>query len=201
MREINFVDTTFRDAHASLWAEGMTTGMMLPVAHQMDQIGFKAMEVIATSHFLKCVRELREDPWDRIRFLSKRITKTPMALMMHYSITAFDITPFSVLKLWMERIAANGIRRVQLMDAANDMNYRIRETTQFAKEAGLQVVMALVYSHSPKHTDEYYAQKTRDATKLNVDVLYIKDPGGLLTPERVKTLVPVVLESSNNIPV
>lgn len=201
MKEVNFVDTTFRDAHASLWAEGMTTGMMLPVADQMDKIGFTSMEVIATSHFLKCVRELREDPWERIRLLSKKITNTPLGLMMHYSITAFDLTPFSVLKLWMERIAANGIRRVQLMDAANDMNYRIRETTQFAKEAGLQIMMALVYSHSPKHTDEYYAQKTRDAAKLKVDVIYIKDPGGLLTPERVQTLVPVVLKNSNGIPV
>ncbi len=201
MKEVNFVDTTFRDAHASLWAEGMTTGMMLPVADQMDKIGFTSMEVIATSHFLKCVRELREDPWERIRALSKKITRTPLGLMMHYSITAFDVTPLSVLKLWMERIVANGIRRVQLMDAANDMSYRIRETTQLAKEAGLQVMMALVYSHSPKHTDEYYAQKTRDAAKLNVDALYIKDPGGLLTPERMPTLVPVVLENSNGIPV
>jgi len=60
MKEVYFVDTTFRDGHASLWAEGMTTGMMLPVASQMDEIGFKSMELIATSHFLKCVRELRE---------------------------------------------------------------------------------------------------------------------------------------------
>ena len=109
MKEIHFVDTTFRDGHASLWAEGMTTGMMLPVASQMDQIGFKAIEIIATSHYLKCVRELREDPWERIRLLSKRITKTPLTLMMLHSITAFDLSPSSLLKLWMERIAANGI--------------------------------------------------------------------------------------------
>ena len=91
--EVNFIDTTFRDGHQSLWAEGMTTGMMLPVASQMDRIGFKAMEVIAASHFLKCVRELHEDPWERIRLLSKHITKTPLTLMMHYSIAAFDLTP------------------------------------------------------------------------------------------------------------
>lgn len=40
MNEVSFVDTTFRDGHASLWAEGMTTGMMLLVASQMDQSGF-----------------------------------------------------------------------------------------------------------------------------------------------------------------
>jgi len=201
MNEVYFVDTTFRDSHASLWAEGMTTGMMLPVASKMDQIGFKSMELIATSHFLKCVRELREDPWERIRLISKRITKTPLALMMIHSINAFELTPFSVIKLWMERIAANGIKRVQLMDSSNDLSFRVPECVQLAKDAGLEVVMALIYSYSPRHTDEHYAQKTRDAVKLNVDVIYLKDSGGLLTPERVKTLIPVILKNSNSIPV
>ena len=144
MKEVHFVDTTFRDGHASLWAEGMTTGMMLPVASAMDEIGFKSMEVIATSHFIKCVRELREDPWERIRLLSKRIRKTPLTLMMGHTIKTFDLTPFSVIKLWMERIAVNGIKRVQLMDASNDMRFRIPECVQMARDAGLEVAMALI---------------------------------------------------------
>jgi len=201
MKEVYFVDTTFRDGHASLWAEGMTTGMMLPVASQMDEIGFKSMELIATSHFLKCVRELREDPWERIRLVSKKIKKTPLALMMLHSITAFDLSPFSVIKLWMERIAANGIRRVQLMDSSNDLSFRVPECVQFAKEAGLEVSMALIYSFSPRHTDEHYAQRTRDAVKLDVDAIYLKDSGGLLTPERVQSLIPVILRNSHGIPV
>jgi len=201
MKEVYFVDTTFRDGHASLWAEGMTTGMMLPVASQMDEIGFKSMELIATSHFLKCVRELREDPWERIRLVSKKIKKTPLALMMLHSITAFDLSPFSVIKLWMERIAANGIKRVQLMDPSNDLSFRVPECVQFAKEAGLEVSMALIYSFSPRHTDEHYAQRTRDAVKLDVDAIYLKDSGGLLTPERVQSLIPVILRNSHGIPV
>jgi oxaloacetate decarboxylase alpha subunit len=201
MRKINFIDTTFRDGHQSLWAEGMTTGMMLPVAQQMDKIGFKGMEVIAASHFLKCVRELREDPWERIRLLSKRIKKTPMILMMHYSIAAFDLTPLSILKLWMERIAANGIKRVQLMDPSNDMNFRVNKCVKFAKEVGLEVSMGMVFSISPKHTDQHYAQKVRDATKLDVDMIYLKDSGGLLTPERTKTIIPVFLQNSAGKPV
>jgi oxaloacetate decarboxylase (Na+ extruding) subunit alpha len=201
MNEIYFVDTTFRDGHASLWAEGMTTGMMLPIASRMDQIGFKSMDFIATSHFLKCVRELREDPWERIRLISKKITKTSLTLMMGHSIKTFELTPFSVIKLWMERIVANGIKRVQLMDASNDLSFRIPECVQLAKDAGLEVAMALIYSYSPRHTDEHYAQGTRDAVKLNVDVIYLKDSGGLLTPERVQTLIPTILKNSNGIPV
>jgi oxaloacetate decarboxylase alpha subunit len=44
---IKFVDTTIRDGHQSLWAENMTTGMMLPVAEAMDRAGFDAIELIS----------------------------------------------------------------------------------------------------------------------------------------------------------
>ena len=200
MDKINFVDTTFRDGHASLWAEGMTTGMMLPVAERMDQAGFRSIELIATSHFKKCVRELREDPWERIRLVAKRMTKTPLAIMMGHNITAFDLTPFSLLKLFMERVAAAGIRQVELMDAANDMTFRVPECVRFAKDAGLEVSLALIYSYSPKHSDAYFAQRTRDAAKLKPDVIYLKDSGGLLTPERTRTVIPAMLASTGGIP-
>jgi oxaloacetate decarboxylase (Na+ extruding) subunit alpha len=201
MRDVTFIDTTFRDGQQSLWAEGMTTGMMLPVASQMDRAGFTSMELIASSHFLKCVRELREDPWERIRLLSKRITRTPLVLMTHYSIGAFDLTPFSILKIYFERLKANGIRRVQLMDPANDLSFRVHHCVKFAKEVGLEVALGLVFSISPKHTDEHYARKVRDAAALKVDTIYLKDSGGLLTPERVRTLIPLFLQNSDGIPV
>jgi oxaloacetate decarboxylase alpha subunit len=201
LKEVHFVDTTFRDGHASLWAEGMTTGMMLSVASEMDRIGFKSMDFIATSHFLKCVRELREDPWERMRLVGRKIRNTPLSMMMLHSVTTFDLTPFSLLKLWIERVAANGIRRIQFMDPSNDMSFRIPECVQFAKEAGLETAQSLVYSYSPKHTDAYYRQKVRDAAKLGVEAIYLKDSGGLLTPERIKTLVPIFLENAGGIPV
>jgi len=56
MNEIKFVDTTLRDGQASLWAENMRTGMMLLVAERLDNAGFQAIEVMASSHLKKCVR-------------------------------------------------------------------------------------------------------------------------------------------------
>ena len=60
--EVNFVDTTLRDGQSSLWAYGMRTDMILPVAATMDRAGFEAIEIIASASFKKCVRELREIP-------------------------------------------------------------------------------------------------------------------------------------------
>ena len=59
----------------------------------------------------------------------------------------------------------------------------------------------MIYSVSPKHTDEYFAQKTREAASLEVPIICLKDPGGLLTPERMRTLVPVMYENCNGIPI
>ncbi len=76
----------------------------------------------------------------------------------------------------------------------------LSENVEYAKNAGLQVVLPLVYSHSPIHTDEYYAERTRNALELEPDIIYLKDSGGLLTPERTRTLIPVMLQNINDIP-
>ena len=44
MDEIRIVDTTLRDGDISLWAYGMTTGMMLPALRHMDEAGFDSMD-------------------------------------------------------------------------------------------------------------------------------------------------------------
>ena len=196
---IKFVDTTLRDGHQSLWAENMTTGMMLPIAERMDRAGFDAIELISSSHLKKCVRELKEDPCARVRLMSQRITHTPLRLNAG-RFSAFDITPKSMYRLFMERMAANGIREARISEEWNDLE-GWKWKTQVAKDVGINPVVNLIYSVSPKHTDDYFAQRTRDAASLKVNRLCLKDPGGLLTPERVKTLVPIIFQNANGIPV
>jgi oxaloacetate decarboxylase alpha subunit len=70
-----------------------------------------------------------------------------------------------------------------------------------AHKAGLEVVLAVVYSVSPKHTDEYFTRAVQAARALKPDRIYLKDPAGLLTPDRVKSLVPVFLQNAGGIPV
>jgi len=57
------------------------TGMMLPIAKNLDDAGFEGIELISGSHLKKTVRELKEDPWERVRLISKIITKTPLRLI------------------------------------------------------------------------------------------------------------------------
>ncbi len=199
MDDIRFVDTTIRDGHQSLWAENMTTGMMLPVAERLDRAGFDAIELISSSHLKKCVRELKEDPWQRVRLMRQRVTRTSLRLNAG-RFSAFDITPKSMYRLFMERMAANGIREARISEEWNDLA-GWQHKVQVARDVGINPVINLIYSVSPKHTDEYYACKTREAASLKVNRLCLKDPGGLLTPERVKTLVPIIFDNAGGTPV
>jgi oxaloacetate decarboxylase alpha subunit len=199
MDGVRFVDTTLRDGHQSLWAENMTTGMMLPVAERLDRAGFDAIELISSSHLKKCVRELKEDPWARVRLMRKRVVRTPLRLNAG-RFSAFDLTPRSMYRLFMERMAANGIREARISEEWNELE-GWRWKTEIACEVGINPVPNVIYSVSPKHTDDYFAERTRQAASLNVNRVCLKDPGGLLTPERVRTLVPIMLQNASGVTV
>lgn len=199
MNEIRFVDTTLRDGQQSLWAFGMRTGMMLPIAANMDRAGFDAIELGTPVELVKCVRELREDPWERLRLLAREITRTPLRAI-HGTRSGFEIFPDAVHQLYDRCVADNGVSQVRISDCWNDPSewqWRVKQ----AQAAGLKPIINLIYSVSPRHTDEYFAARTRAATKLDIFRIILKDPGGLLTPERTQSLVPVVLQNANGIPV
>src|SRR5712691_3102207 len=199
MDEIHFVDTTIRDGHQSLWAERMSTGMMLPIAQRLDEAGFLAIELLSGSHIKKAVRELREDPWERIRRVAERVPNTPLRLIAG-RVNTFGFDPPCMYELFIERMAANGIRQARISEPWNDLpgwDYRVRVARKF----GLDPIVNLIYSVSPVHTDDYYAERCRQAVTLKPFRLCLKDPGGLLTPERTRTLVPVVLKNAGGIPV
>jgi oxaloacetate decarboxylase alpha subunit len=199
MDEVRFVDTTIRDGHQSLWAERMSTGMMLPIAKNLDEAGFLAIELLSGSHIKKAVRELREDPWERIKRVCALCPNTPMRLIAG-RVNTFGFDPPCMYELFIERMAANGIRQARISEPWNDLpgwTYRVKVARQF----GLDPIVNLIYSVSPVHTDDYYAERCKQAVTLKPFRLCLKDPGGLLTPERVRTLVPVILKHSAGIPV
>ncbi len=92
-RDIFFVDTTLRDGQLSLWASNMRTAMMLPVAERLDRAGFEAIEVMSSAFYKKCVRDLKDDPWERIRLLAQRIKRTPLRTIRSRSMLAFQTSP------------------------------------------------------------------------------------------------------------
>ncbi len=199
-RTIKLVDVTIRDAHQCLWATRMTTAMMAELAPRLDRAGFEAIDLAGGAVFDVCVRYLREDPWERMRILSRWVTKTPLIVMTRsQSLFTFEFFPDDIVELTAERIFANGIRYHTPYDALNDMR-NMQVPVRAAKKVGLYTAGGIVYTVSPVHTDEYYARKTRELAGLGVDAVYIKDPSGLLTPERAQTLVPAIKAACGKLP-
>ena len=199
-RTIQLVDVTLRDAHQCLWATRMTTAMMADIAPRLDRAGFEALDLVGGAVFDVCVRYLREDPWERMRILSQWIKKTPLIVMTRgQSLFTFEFFPDDIVELTAERIFANGMRYHTPYDALNDMR-NMEVPVRAAKKVGLYTAGGVVYTVSPVHTDDYYARKTRELVKLGVDAVYLKDPSGLLTPERVKTLVPAIKTACGKLP-
>jgi oxaloacetate decarboxylase (Na+ extruding) subunit alpha len=196
MTDVLFVDTTLRDGQQSLWAYNMRTGMMVPIVELMDQAGFEAIELGGPVELPKCIKELREDPWERYRLVIPRFKKTPLRLI-HGTRSGFAIYPEALHQLYDTCMARAGVTEVRISDSWNDPNdwaWRVQQ----AKNAGLKPIINLIYTVSPRHTDEYFAAKIREAFALDIYRVILKDPGGILTPERTRTLVPAVLKAAGD---
>ena len=199
-RTIKLVDVTLRDAHQCLWATRMTTAMMADLAPRLDRAGFEAIDLVGGAVFDVCVRYLREDPWERMRVVSGWVKNTPLIVMTRgQSLFTFEFFPDDIVELTAQRIFANGVRYHTPYDALNDMR-NMEVPVRAAKKVGLYTAGGVVYTLSPVHTDAYYACKTKDLIKLGVDAVFIKDPSGLLTPERAQTLVPAMKAACGGLP-
>jgi oxaloacetate decarboxylase alpha subunit len=205
--EVRFVDTTFRDGSQSLWAMGIRHGMMEALGGDLDRAGFDVVEVPANAIFFKkMVRDLKEDPWETMRMLARTITRTPTACMggAGGNLNGFGTpTPPVLGELFSRKLAEIGVlNRAQLMANTADQTTRQFPTAvPFARELGLKVALAVCYTISPRHTDEHFAETTRRCAAFRPDVIYVKDAGGLLTVDRLRTLLPVVLREAGDIPV
>jgi oxaloacetate decarboxylase alpha subunit len=193
MTAIEFVDTSTRDGDQSLWsATGLATADVLSIAPVIDRVGYHALDFTASTFIGISVRFHREDPWRRIRLVSAAMPNTPLG-MITSGMRFISWVPAGedVMALAFRLIARNGIRRLQVVDPANDPA-RLRDIAKLAHEQGIEeVVLGLTYSISPVHTVEYYAERAAAlADCQHMDRFYLKDPGGLLMPPVVRELAP-----------
>lgn len=203
-KKLTFVDQTFRDAQQSLWGFTMRTDHILPIAKIMDKVGFSAVGTVGGNGITVQVRVLNEDPWARIRLLSQMMPNTPLETsFMIGSLASFDIdTPRDIIALWIKRCVANGIRSFWNCDYQTDME-AVRYFSEIVKNEGAKNVGGLMYTFSPVHDSEHWARKTRMIAEMKdvVDSIRIEDAGGVLTPERTRELLAVVLKNCNGIPI
>jgi oxaloacetate decarboxylase alpha subunit len=190
-RTIEFIDTTTRDGNQSLWsATGLTTPDVMAIAPVLDQVGYHALDFTSSTHMAVSVRFHQEDPWERIRRVSSAMPDTPLG-MITPGMRFISWVPAGedVMRLAFRLVARNGIRRLKIADPSNDPA-RIRRLAAMARQEGIEeIVVGLTYSISAVHTHAYYAERAAALADCpEMDRMYLKDPGGLLTPDAVREL-------------
>lgn len=191
-RNIRFIDQTLRDGQQSWWGMRMPAAISLALAPDLDRAGYDVIDVAGSSLFEIQVKHCKEDPWENLRLLSAAMPHTKLrAGTRSNGIVTFNLTPDSVMDLWIRRLAANGITSFWIYDGLFNVD-KIGRLAKVAKAAGCEAVPTMLFSSSPHHTDEYYAARARELAALDVDAIEIEDASGVLTPERTRSLCKVV---------
>jgi len=203
MANIQLVETSLRDGNQSLWAAlGVDTAKTLTIAPAMERVGFKAIDFTTSTHMGVAVRYKQENPWERIRLMAKAMPRTPLQfLSTGFRFISWETASPEFMSLAFRTLVNNGIRRFALADPMNHAESSVA-CARMAKAAGGEyVVAALVFTISPIDNDARYVERARKlAASPDIDALYIKDPGGLLTPLRARTLIPAVTAVIGNKP-
>ncbi|HEY7731958.1 MAG TPA: hypothetical protein VH950_13845, partial [Gaiellaceae bacterium] len=201
---VDIVDTTTRDGNQSLWsATGLTTADLVRVAPTIDRVGFHAVDFTSSTHMAVAVRFHREDPWERLRLVSAAMPATPLSFITSgMRFITWVPADEDVMGLAFRCVARNGIRRIQIVDPSNDPT-RLRRVAALARREGVEeIVIGLTYSVSEVHTHAYYAERAAAlAGCAELDRLYLKDPGGLLTADAVRELAPHFRRAAGDRPI
>lgn len=196
MANVRLVETSLRDGNQCLWgALGVDTARTLTIAPVMERCGFKAIDFTTSTHMGVAVRYKQQDPWERIRGMAEACPTTPLQfLSTGFRFISWETATAEFMELAFRTLATNGIRRFALADPMNDAASNVEVARMVKRAGGEEVVGALVYTLSPIHDDAHYAEAARImAASPDIDSLYIKDPGGLLTSKRAQTLIPAIM--------
>jgi len=199
-KKIEIMETVLRDAHQCLVATRMRTADMLPIAAELDDIGYWAVEAWGGATFDAALRFLGEDPWERLRSLRAAMPKTRFQMLLRgQNIVGYRNYPDDIVQAFVARAAANGIDVFRIFDAMNDMR-NMETAVKAALDTGKMVEGAVAYTISPVHSPDYFLGVAEKLAEMGVHQICIKDMAGMLAPyaaheiiSKIKSRIPLPL--------
>ena len=187
------VDTSIRVLSQEPLAGAVPTSDLLQLAEILDGAGFAYLEVSGGGVFDSAVRLGVESPWERIRALKARTTKTPLALAVR---GRFLVGPRPVgddlIRRFMSSAAESGIDVFRLHDPLNDVD-NLRVAARAIVDSGREFDAGLQYGSS-RH--EALAEAAKRLPEIGAARVLLHDPAGLLQPHRAGELVAELRELS-----
>src|SRR5512139_995400 len=194
-KPIKITDTTLRDGHQSSLATRMRTEDMIPIAEEMDKVGFHSVEVWGGATFDVAHRFLGEDPWERVKVLKKLMPKTPFQMLLRgQNLVAYRNHPDDLVEAFVEKSAEVGIDIFRCFDAVNDER-NFETAFKAIKKAKKHIQGTICYSLTERRMGgavynlNYYLEKAKVLEGMGSDSLCIKDMAGLMAPYDAYELV------------
>ena len=182
-------ETILRDAHQSQAATRMRIEDMLPACELLDNMGYWSIECWGGATFDVCMRFLNEDPWERLRTLKAHMPKTKLQMLFRgQNILGYKHYADDVVEEFCKKSIENGIDVVRVFDALNDIR-NLQKAVESVKKYGAWAEVALSYTVSPVHNDDYFVNVAKELEKMGADSICIKDMANLLLPYHAYDLV------------
>jgi pyruvate carboxylase subunit B len=200
-KPVKITDTTFRDGHQSTLATRVRTEDMVPVAKELDDVGFHSIEIWGGATFDVAHRFLGEDPWERPRILKRLMPKTPFQMLLRgQNLVAYRNHPDDLVEAFIEKSAEVGIDIFRCFDALNDeRNFEM--AFKVIKKVKKHIQGTICYSLTerkmggPVFNLEYYLKKGKTLEEMGADSICIKDMAGILAPYDVYEIIKALKET------
>lgn len=155
---------------------------MLPIAKQLDEVGFWSLETWGGATFDSCIRYLGEDPWERLRQLKAAMPNTRQQMLFRaQNILGYRHYADDVVRRFVDRAAENGMDVFRIFDAMNDLR-NFKTAIQATIDAGKHAQGTMSYTVSPVHDIDYWVDMAKALEEMGSHSICIKDMAGLLKP-------------------
>ncbi|WP_428613432.1 sodium-extruding oxaloacetate decarboxylase subunit alpha [Shewanella sp.] len=181
-KPLALTDVVLRDAHQSILATRLRIEDMLPIAAQLDKVGFWSLESWGGATFDACIRYLGEDPWERIRELKKAMPNTPQQMLLRgQNLLGYRHYGDDLVHRFVERAHDNGVDVFRIFDAMNDVR-NLEAAVKSVVDVGAHAQGTISYTTSPVHTLKTWVDMAKRLEDMGCHSLCIKDMAGLLKP-------------------
>ncbi|MEW8014739.1 MAG: sodium-extruding oxaloacetate decarboxylase subunit alpha [Candidatus Sedimenticola endophacoides] len=181
-KPLGITELVLRDGHQSLLATRMRIEDMLPIAKQLDEVGFWSLETWGGATFDSCIRYLGEDPWERLRQLKAAMPNTRQQMLFRaQNILGYRHYADDVVRRFVDRAAENGMDVFRIFDAMNDLR-NFKTAIQATIDAGKHAQGTMSYTVSPVHDIDYWVDMAKALEEMGSHSICIKDMAGLLKP-------------------
>lgn len=182
------VDTTLRLLAQEPLAGRIGTGTQLEAAELLDQAGYHVLEVSGGGCFRSAVARGVESPWERIRAIKQRVTRTPlgMALRGRFLVGTQPVEE-DLVRRFVLCAAESGIGVFRIHDPLNDPEDLVGAANA-VREAGGRLHLGLVYDDDPEG-EQRLLERAPALRELGADRVLILDPAGAIDPSRAAGLM------------